>query len=88
MTFQSRVLIPMSELMAMLGEKPVQIVRPVTGKVPHPDAELLADYDGPEWADRDPSYLDEDEIIRRADASDERFADRRDRALRIGCRRI
>lgn len=74
--------------MAMLGEKPVQIVRPVTGLVPHPEAELGDDNDGPEWSDRDPAYLDESEIVRRADAADEKFADRRDRAMRIGCRRI
>lgn len=74
--------------MAVLGERAVPVVRPVVGKVPHPDAELLDDCDGPEWSDRDPAYLDEDEIVRRADAADERFADRRDRAMRIGCRRI
>lgn len=88
MSYQAKVLIPMNELMAMLGEKPVQIVRPVVGQVPHPDAELGDDNDGPEWSDRDPAYLEESEIVRRADAADERFADRRDRAMRIGCRRI
>ena len=88
MTYQAKVLISMNELMALLGEKPVQIVRPVIGKLPHPEAELGDDNDGPEWSDRDPNYLDEDEIIRRVDASDNLYADRRDRAMRLGCRRI
>lgn len=88
MSYQAKILIPMDELFAMLGEKPVKTVRPVVGQVPHPEAEFGDENDGPQWSDRDPAYLDEREIIRRADAADDKFSDRRDRAMRIGCRRI
>lgn len=84
MTIQTKLPSSVAEMLAVLADR-------LAVEAPKTDAEiaaLCAEDDDAKWDDRDPAYLDEDRIIARVDAADDRCSDRRDRPLKLGCRRI